>query len=166
MNETTIKVKEIIKGLGYKRNQVSVKTSKYAVCNTSITVTIKDISINAENLESKLNHLEKIRVDCMGEFLEGCNTYIHVNYDYETLKNASQSKIGICEMLLKEVEESKSSVWVDDNWSLMWNPSANAYCLFHKNYLNENSGVYRNKYIRSAQELAKEFTIKSAQNIW
>ena len=29
MNETTIKVKEIIKGLGYKRNQVSVKTSKY-----------------------------------------------------------------------------------------------------------------------------------------
>lgn len=166
MNETTVKVRAIIKELGYKRNQVSVKTSEYGVCNTSVTITIKDLSINAENLESKLNHLEEIRVDCMGEFLEGCNTYIHVNYDYETLKNVSAPKISICEMMLKEAEESKSAVWVDDNWILLWNPSANACCLFHKDHANETSGIYRDRYIRCASDLAKDFAIKSAQNIW
>lgn len=166
MNETTTKIRQIIKGLGYKRNQVSVKTSEYGVANTSIRITIKDLSINAEALESKINHLENIRVDCMGEFLEGCNTFIFVNYDYEVLKNASAKKIDVCNMIINEVQESESSVWIDDNWLLSWNKQANAYCLFHKDHLNENSGTYRNKYIYNSSDLAKEFTLKSAQNIW
>lgn len=166
MNETTTKIRQIIKELGYKRNQVSVKTSEYGVANTSLRITIKDLSINAEALEAKINHLENIRVDCMGEFLEGCNTFIFVNYDYEALKNASSAKIGVCNMIIDEVQESKSSVWIDDNWLLSWNKQANAYCLFHKDHLNENSGTYRNKYIYNSSDLAKEFALKSAQNRW
>jgi hypothetical protein len=166
MNKTTTKIRQIIKELGYKRNQVSVKTSEYGVANTSIRITIKDLSINAEALEAKINHLENIRVDCMGEFLEGCNTFIFVNYDYEALKNASAAKIGVCDMIIDEAKESESSVWIDDNWLLSWNKQVNAFCLFHKDHLNENSGLYRNKYIHNSYDLAKEFALKTAQNIW
>ena len=83
-------IKKYLKENGIDTENISVKGSTCGY-SESYEITIKDININIEKVRELLKTFESYETDeRTGEILEGGNTYIFVNYDYNTLKLANE----------------------------------------------------------------------------
>ena len=83
-------IKKYLKENGIDTKNISVKGSTCGY-SESYEITIKDININIEKVRELLKTFESYETDeRTGEILEGGNTYIFVNYDYNTLKLANE----------------------------------------------------------------------------
>jgi len=70
---------------GINKNQVSISV-RGSMYDEIIRVTIQDICLNIEKVESILKHYESIRWDEHAqEILQGCNTYLEVKYNHDKI---------------------------------------------------------------------------------
>lgn len=99
-------IKKYLKENGIDTKKISVKGSNCGY-SESYNITIKDISINIEKVRELLKTFESYeRDERTGEILEGGNTYIFVNYDYNTLKLANEKYNNIVlDIINKKLKE-------------------------------------------------------------
>lgn len=85
------KVKAAIKAAGIPTKAISVKTS-YPGYEEVITITVKDVSIDLEDVKKIARPFESIDYDerCQ-EVLQGGNTFVRVRYDYAAEKEATDA---------------------------------------------------------------------------
>lgn len=85
------KVKAAIKAAGIPTKAISVKTS-YPGYEEVITITVKDVSIDLEDVKKIARPFESIDYDerCQ-EVLQGGNTFVRVSYDYAAEKEATDA---------------------------------------------------------------------------
>ena len=100
-------IKEELKKLGITSKQVSVRSGNCGYSDSSY-ITIKDVSVRIGAVKKACEKFESIDYDkYSGEILEGGNTYIIVQYDYEALRNAENKKMAEVEELLKGIDKGE-----------------------------------------------------------
>lgn len=83
-------IKKYLKENGIDTKNINVKGSNCGY-SESYNITIKDIKVDIEKVRELVKKFESYEIDeRTGEILEGGNTYIFVNYDYNTLKLANE----------------------------------------------------------------------------
>ena len=83
--EIGAEIRAKIKAAGIPARSVSVRV-QYAGYSTSINVRIKDISVGRKQVEKIAKEYRDVSYDeRSGEILEGGNTYVFVDYDYEMM---------------------------------------------------------------------------------
>lgn len=108
VNEASNLRKEL-KERGYSNRKVSVNHS-YCGYSASITVTIKDLSIPLEIINDIACTYKSVRYcEITQEVLQGGNTYVQVDYDYELLENATEEKLEQAEKIVKELESKEEN---------------------------------------------------------
>ena len=116
---------------------VSVRSSNCGYSD-SINITIKDLTVNKKQVEEIANQFESIRrCEYSGEILQGCNTYIIVEYDYMVLSNARDEFLPQALKIINEFKDQKSylhEIAKNDESRLLYDPSVN---LVHISY-NDN----------------------------
>ena len=81
--ELGAKIRAELKAAGIPARAVSVRV-KDAGYSTSVHVSIKDINVSLEKVKRIAEGYEEIRRDERScEILEGCNTFVFVEYDYD-----------------------------------------------------------------------------------
>ena len=105
--ELGIEIRKLLKANGYNTKDISVRVrgSRY---DTSVSITVKDLAINMNDVEKLVSDkFERIRYcEASGEILNGCNTYVNVRYDYETLQQAVAAKLDEAEAVWDMVHET------------------------------------------------------------
>lgn len=108
-------IKKYLKENGINTQNISVKGSNCGY-SESFNITIKDINIDIEKVRNLVKTFESYeRDERTGEILEGGNTYIFVNYDYNTLKLANEKYnsivLNIIDEKLKEYCKQDIESW-------------------------------------------------------
>ena len=108
-------IKKHLKENGIDTKNISVKGSNCGY-SESFNITIKDINIDIEKVRELAKTFESYeRDERTGEILEGGNTYIFVNYDYNTLKLANEKYnnvvLNIINSKLKEHCKEDIDAW-------------------------------------------------------
>lgn len=86
--ERTKAIKEALKNAGYNTKDFSIR-SRDCGYSDATDITVKNLSIKINDVRRIVKSFESIRYDeYSGEILEGCNTYISVQYDH-TIKYAA-----------------------------------------------------------------------------
>lgn len=103
-------IRDILKKAGYKLRDFSIR-SKDCGYSDETRISIKNLSIKTKEIENLVKGFEEIRYDeYCGEILSGANTFIFVDYDFDTLYNEGERLEGeIAEILDKVEEESESN---------------------------------------------------------
>ena len=85
--ELGAKIRAELKAAGIPARAVSVRV-KDAGYSTSVRVSIKDINVSLEKVKRIAEGYEEIRRDERSyEILEGCNTYVVVDYDSDMMRD-------------------------------------------------------------------------------
>lgn len=118
MNSKEIKKYLKENGIDTTKN-ISIKSSNCGY-SESYNVTIKDINIDIEEVRELVKIFESYeRDERTGEILEGGNTYIFVNYDYNTLKLANEKYnnivLDIIKNKLSEHTQQDIETWNNGN---------------------------------------------------
>ena len=99
-----------LKKLGYNARQVSVKTG-YCGYSDFARIRIKDCAVNKKAVENACKKFSSIRYDeFTGEILEGANTYIDVDYDFEALENAIEKAMPEVESVVSEIAKEQKHI--------------------------------------------------------
>ena len=112
-------IKKYLKENGINTKNISIKGSNCGY-SESYNITIKDINIDIEKVRKLVQKLESYeRDERTGEILEGGNTYIFVNYDYNTLKLANEKYnnivLDIINKKLKQHCQTDIDAWNNGN---------------------------------------------------
>lgn len=108
VNEAS-KLRKELKERGYSNRRVSVNHS-YCGYSSSITVTIKDLSIPLATINDIACTYKSVRYcEITQEVLQGANTYVDVKYDYELLENATEEKLEQAEKIVKGLENKEEN---------------------------------------------------------
>lgn len=101
--ERSIAIRNDLKKLGYTSRQISVRSGDCGYSDYS-RITIKDVSISRKLIEEICEKYEYIRYDeYSGEILQGCNTFITVDYNYNAVKEAKNKNIDEARKLVGRV---------------------------------------------------------------
>jgi hypothetical protein len=85
-------IRKDLKNNGITSKDVSVRV-RYAMYDTAVDVTVKNIHLDIEQIEKICNKYEKIRYcQASGEILSGCNIYVCTRYDYSTISDFIETK--------------------------------------------------------------------------
>lgn len=108
-------IKKYLRENGIDTKNISVKGSNCGY-SENFNITIKDINIDIEKVRDLVKTFESYeRDERTGEILEGGNTYIFVNYDYNTLKLANEKYnnvvLNIINSKLKEHCKEDIDAW-------------------------------------------------------
>lgn len=108
-------IKKYLRENGIDTKNISVKGSNCGY-SENFNITIKDINIDIEKVRDLAKTFESYeRDERTGEILEGGNTYIFVNYDYNTLKLANEKYnnvvLNIINSKLKEHCKEDIDAW-------------------------------------------------------
>ena len=104
--EINTAIKQELKNAGYKASafSVSVKDCGYS---TSIKIKIKSPEVNRKEIEKLLNHWQEIdRDERTGEILQGCNTYLFVDYTDGIFSEVSQEWAATARGLMESKDET------------------------------------------------------------
>ena len=100
-------VKKFLKENGIETKKISVSIRESGYADTYISVYLKDINLPIEYISNLLkSKYDDYTRDVDGEILQGCNTFMHVQFDYETEFQAHKE---IKETANKKIEEIKSN---------------------------------------------------------
>lgn len=99
-------IRKALKEHGWNARAISVRVGD-AGYSTSVSVKIKDLTINKREVEKIVNAHESIRYDerC-GEILEGGNTYVFVEYDWEAMHNAAKAYMEQAQEIIDNNKEA------------------------------------------------------------
>jgi hypothetical protein len=117
--EKAAAIRKLLKAKGIKASVIT-KPSGYS---SSIRITIKDLSGDIDEAKKIAREFESIRYDQFsGEILSGGNDYVHVNYDYDTVKAAAVEYLPHAEKLLAELEPGYITTVGENNGKrfLLW----------------------------------------------
>ena len=104
-----------IKAAGIPAKAVSV-TVKDAGYSTSVRIKIKDITVGRKRVEKLANGYEEIRYDERSyEILEGANTYVFVDYDYDAMRAAAAAYMDRAREIIENHPERYQGVEVARN---------------------------------------------------
>ena len=172
ITEVTKAIREELKEkLGVNSRQVSVSKTP---CGYSyeINVKIKDASVEIDKVRGIAEKYQKVRRDCFGEILEGCNRYVFVEYDYrllstlrkkygDFLKSLAEKAITtdcehkVCDGIFVYKHGKDSVCWFEcdetDDWVQTLDEISEAYVLVHlereflkaKNDASDSKGNYQ-----------------------
>lgn len=105
-------IRKALKERGWNSRAVSVRVSD-AGYSTSVSVKIKDMTINKREVEKIVNAHESIRYDeYSGEILEGANTYVFVEYDWEAMRDASRAYMEQAQEIIDNNKEADTATEV------------------------------------------------------
>lgn len=96
MEMTGNQIKKQLREKGFDTKKISVRVEYIGYGSTKISCTIKDLSVKAKEVETFLKEeFLEIRRDehVQGEYLEGCNTYVSCEYDYDIYENAIEERL-------------------------------------------------------------------------
>jgi len=97
-----------LKAAGIKRRAYSIKC-EYCGYSSAATITVKDLHIKLSDIENAVNSFEKIdRDERTGEILEGGNTYVFIDYDYDMMENAISEKLELANSLRNKALENNN----------------------------------------------------------
>lgn len=100
-------IREELKKAGYTSKQVSVR-SRNCGYSDETRIYVKDLSCDINAIRNICEKFERIDYDqYTGEILMGGNTYIFVEWDWETIHNATESKMEEAEKVVDEIESGK-----------------------------------------------------------
>lgn len=165
--ELGAKIRADLKAAGIPARAVSVRVSD-AGYSTSVSVKIKDISVDRAVVEKIANRHEDISYDeRSGEILSGGNTYVWVDYDYDTIRNAREQYIEQAQEIIDS--HNQPCVGVDvatraDGSRLVYfyeapNSTHNMAVIFDKN----GNYDYNNRYVaHNAYHLAQALALYNA----
>ena len=100
-------IKKDLRLQGFNTKKISASVRHFGYGDSTITVEVKDFSIDIRALEKYLNKKYRdIRYDehVQGEILQGCNTYVNVKYESDLYHDTIDSKLEEAEKLYKEME--------------------------------------------------------------
>ena len=132
--ERSLAIRAGLKKLGYNSRQVSVRSGDCGFSDYS-HITIKDMSVRKADIEKVCNAFQSIRYDeYTGEILEGCNTYIRVEYDYDALNEAKNEEMPKVEELVRGIDKGEQKkIERKDFYYVLYNDSYGFYMSCHKN---------------------------------
>ena len=97
-------IREALKAAGYNRTRVGVTSESFSM-GSSVTVTIKDPTVDFEEVERIANTRESIRrCEYSGEILSGGNTYIHVYTTKEVDEALAAPYVEACAAAYAQIE--------------------------------------------------------------
>lgn len=100
-------IRAALKEKGITSKQVSVR-SGYCTYSSYTDITIKDMSVRINDVKRICNAFESVRYDeYSGEILAGGNTYIQVQYDYNTLNEAIEKQLATVKELIKNIDKEQ-----------------------------------------------------------
>ena len=112
IDETKTAIRKDLKALGYNSRQVGVK-EKNGGYSYSLDITIKDLKIDFKLIKSTVAKYESIRRDQRSyEILGGGNTFISVNYSYESInkyKEENNIKEKAAKLYDEVIEKAKAN---------------------------------------------------------
>lgn len=119
LKEKTAQIRKELKDQGITNKMASVR-GRYALYDESITITIKDITVSKKKVETIVDKYEEISYDeYNGEILEGGNTYIHVQFDWQVLEEAKKDFMELATEIYNNSQEcGKNELYTpyrDDN---------------------------------------------------
>ena len=127
LKEKVLQIRKELKAAGFTTKQVSV-IGKNALYDESINIRIKDLEANKEKIQNIVMKYESIRYDeYNGEILNGCNTYVHVEIDYNLLLLARKDFIEKSNDILEKSKEECGhnelhTVYEDDKQIIFYQP--------------------------------------------
>ena len=91
---TAMEVKKAIKESGISTKGISVRKT-YGGYSVVFHITVKDLTLDLKEIKKAVNKFQEIGYDeATGEVLEGANTYIFVEYDYDTMQEAKKAEVA------------------------------------------------------------------------
>lgn len=87
-------IRDALKAAGIPARAVSVRV-RDAGLSTAVDVNIKDLKIDRKQVEEIAYRFRHVRYDeYNGEVLQGCNTFVHVQFDYDTLEAETEKYLA------------------------------------------------------------------------
>lgn len=109
-------IKKQLKEQGHDTKKISVRVNYVGYGSTSINVTIKDISVDIRAIESFLiKEYREIRYDehVQGEILDGCNTFVFCDYDFDMFNNEVEKQLPLAEQLIEDFKKEDTYYGID-----------------------------------------------------
>lgn len=138
--ELSQKIRKDLKNAGIAKSAygISVKYAGYEQC---VNINIKDLSVSKRKIKDIVEKYEKIRRDCFGEILEGCNLFISVQYDFWILHEEGKKYVDkinevIAECLADEKQEGHVLARKGNKELVLF--------YYGNDYLDNNMVVYEN----------------------
>lgn len=109
LKEKIAQIRKDLKAEGITSRQVSVRGKK-ALYDESIRMVIKDITVSKKKVEEIAEKFEHIRYDeYNGEILQGCNTYINIEFDWKMLEEAKKDFIELAEKIYNDSQSCEKN---------------------------------------------------------
>ena len=105
-------IRETLKKAGYKTSDFSIRSYDCGYSDSS-KIHIKNLSIDVSKIRNLLKKFESVDYDeRSGEILSGGNTYIIVDYDYETIRAKENEVRQELDDLIEKLDNSKIDGYV------------------------------------------------------
>lgn len=99
IKEKAVALRQALKAKGWGPKQVGVRSDE-----NSLSVRVKDASVPLSVVKEMANAYKSIRYcEISGDPLMGGNTYVSVDYDYDTLKEAAKQYVSDCEAAIAKL---------------------------------------------------------------
>lgn len=101
-------VKNFLKENGIETKKISVSIRESGYADTYISVYLKDINLPIEYISSLLKtKYDDYTRDVDGEILQGCNTFVHIQFDFETEIQAHEEIKETAKQKIEEIKNNK-----------------------------------------------------------
>jgi len=163
-------VRKSLKEIGITSKQVSVKSS-YCGYSDKLSINIKDLSISKQTIEGIAKKFEEYeRDERSGEILEGGNTYVFIDFDYQTLRSAEEEMMPKAKEIFKtrkQLEQNEcEAIKLNDDMVITYAPCANSIRLTKYNKVTDPNGSYINPETLSNHAAWNEHDIAAALGFW
>lgn len=157
-------VRKSLKEIGITSKQVSVK-SAYSGYDDKLTINIKDLTVSRQAVENIARQFEEYeRDERSGEILQGGNTYIFIDYDYDARRAAASE-------MMKQAEEIVNSkdygiVARCGELEVVYIPDNHTIKLVKKSEITDELGTYTDRKELATHTAYNEHDTASALGLW
>lgn len=148
LKEKTQSIRTELKRNNITSKQVSVR-GKDVAYDESIDIRIKDMNVDIDFVKSIANKFIRVDRDEFGDILAGCNTYVHAQYDYKAINEASVEFLEKAKNIFNIGEQNKNElnikVYENEENSILYTPCWNNTQPPHIDILNDKKVI--NSYI-------------------
>jgi hypothetical protein len=163
-------------GITNKQVSISVKGSMY---DDIVRVTIQDICLNIEKVESILKHHEEIRYDEHAqEILQGCNTFLEVKYNHDKIvqfridNQLAEKATKIYQDAQKDNNNGNAIYIIENDPRFLYFPKDESICILKSDGTQKHWSCWQyyeimnvlTDYMLGHFEPLEEYNIKKAEN--
>lgn len=158
-------VRKSLKEIGITSKQVSVK-SGYCGYSDKLNITIKDLAIKEETVKDIANQFVEYERDARsGEILEGGNTYVFIDFDYDAKAKATDEMRPRAAEIFTTNKQNDVVAKTDDLEAVYF-PLDELIQLFRIKTITDKEGTYRRCETVSRHVAYNEYDIASALGFW